>query len=85
MARVEGVDPRQTSFAMRQVFKRVRKMLGQRNLHAAEDRRSSAASVLGERSRRMAIGTKSSGPATTSNAAHVANGDAGRLSILNRC
>ncbi len=28
MARVEGVDPKQTSFPMRQVFKRVRKMLG---------------------------------------------------------
>lgn len=28
MARVEGIDPRQTSFLMRQVFKKVRKMLG---------------------------------------------------------
>jgi hypothetical protein len=28
MARVEGVDPQQTSFAMRQVFKKVRKLLG---------------------------------------------------------
>jgi len=28
MARVEGIDPRQTSFPMRQVFKKVRKMLG---------------------------------------------------------
>lgn len=28
MARVEGVDPGQTSFFMRQVFKKVRKMLG---------------------------------------------------------
>ena len=28
MARVEGVDPRETSFFMRQVFKKVRKMLG---------------------------------------------------------
>ena len=28
MARVEGVDPKQTSFLMRQVFKKVRKMLG---------------------------------------------------------
>jgi hypothetical protein len=28
MTRVEGIDPRQTSFLMRQVFKRVRKMLG---------------------------------------------------------
>ena len=28
MTRVEGVDPRQTSFFMRQVFKKVRKMLG---------------------------------------------------------
>jgi hypothetical protein len=28
MARVEGVDPRQTSFLMRQVFTKVRKMLG---------------------------------------------------------
>lgn len=28
MARVEGVDPKQTSFAMRQVFNKVRKMLG---------------------------------------------------------
>lgn len=28
MARVEGVDPRQTSFPMRQVFKKVRKTLG---------------------------------------------------------
>lgn len=28
MARVEGVDPRQTSFMMRQVFKKVRKVLG---------------------------------------------------------
>jgi hypothetical protein len=28
MARVEGVDPRQTPFFMRQVFKKVRKMLG---------------------------------------------------------
>ena len=28
MARIEGVDPRQTSFLMRQVFKKVRKMLG---------------------------------------------------------
>lgn len=27
MARVEGVDPKQTSFLMRQVFKKVRKML----------------------------------------------------------
>lgn len=28
MARVKGVDPNQTSFLMRQVFKKVRKMLG---------------------------------------------------------
>ena len=28
MARVEGVDPEQTSFPMRQVFEKVRKMLG---------------------------------------------------------
>ncbi len=28
MARIEGVDPKRTSFAMRQVFKKVRKMLG---------------------------------------------------------
>ena len=28
MARVEGVDPQRTSFAMRQVFNKVRKMLG---------------------------------------------------------
>jgi hypothetical protein len=28
MARVEGVDPQKTSFLMRQVFKKVRKMLG---------------------------------------------------------
>jgi len=28
MARVEGVDPRQASFLMRQVFKKVRKILG---------------------------------------------------------
>ena len=28
MARVEGVDPKQTPFLMRQVFKKVRKMLG---------------------------------------------------------
>jgi hypothetical protein len=28
MARVEGVDPKRTSFPMRQVFKKVRKMLG---------------------------------------------------------
>lgn len=27
-ARVEGVDPNKTSFAMRQVFKKVRKLLG---------------------------------------------------------
>ena len=31
MARVEGIDPQQASFLMRQVFKKVRKMLG-RNL-----------------------------------------------------
>jgi hypothetical protein len=28
MARIEGIDPRRTSFLMRQVFKKVRKMLG---------------------------------------------------------
>jgi len=28
MTRIEGVDPKQTSFLMRQVFKRVRKMVG---------------------------------------------------------
>lgn len=28
MARIEGIDPQQTSFLMRQVFKKVRKMLG---------------------------------------------------------
>jgi len=28
MARVEGVDPKKTSFLMRQVFKKVRKVLG---------------------------------------------------------
>jgi hypothetical protein len=28
MPRVEGIDPRQTSFPMRHVFKKVRKMLG---------------------------------------------------------
>ncbi len=28
VARVAGIDPRQTSFPMRQVFKKVRKMLG---------------------------------------------------------
>ena len=28
MARIEGVDPKQTSFPMRQVFKKVRKVVG---------------------------------------------------------
>jgi hypothetical protein len=28
MARIEGVDPKQTSFLMRQVFKKVRKIVG---------------------------------------------------------
>jgi hypothetical protein len=28
MARIEGADPKQTSFAMRQVFKKVRTILG---------------------------------------------------------
>jgi hypothetical protein len=28
MARIEGVDPKQTPITMRQVFKKVRKMLG---------------------------------------------------------
>jgi len=28
MARIEGLDPARTSFAMRHVFKKVRKMLG---------------------------------------------------------
>ena len=28
MARIEGIDPKQTSFLMRQVFKKVRKMVG---------------------------------------------------------
>jgi len=28
MARIQGVDPEQTSFLMRQVFKKVRKMIG---------------------------------------------------------
>lgn len=28
MARVEGIDPQRASFPMRQVFKKVRKMLG---------------------------------------------------------
>jgi hypothetical protein len=28
MARVEGIDPKKTSFLMRYVFKRVRKLLG---------------------------------------------------------
>ncbi|HKV05272.1 MAG TPA: hypothetical protein VJO53_09225 [Candidatus Acidoferrales bacterium] len=28
MARVEGIEPEKTSFLMRQVFKRVRKLLG---------------------------------------------------------
>ena len=28
MARIEGVDPKQTSFLMRLVFRKVRKMLG---------------------------------------------------------
>jgi len=28
MARIEGIDPKQTSFLMQQVFKRIRKLLG---------------------------------------------------------
>ena len=28
MARIEGVNPKQTSFLMRQVFRKIRKMLG---------------------------------------------------------
>ena len=28
MARIEGIDPKQRSFLMRQVFRKVRKMLG---------------------------------------------------------
>lgn len=28
MARLEGINPKQTSFLMRQVFRKVRKMLG---------------------------------------------------------
>lgn len=28
MARVEGIDPKKTSFLMRQVFKKVRKLVG---------------------------------------------------------
>ncbi len=38
MARIEGVDPNQTSFLMRQVFKMVRKMLG-RDLIPQKDER----------------------------------------------
>jgi hypothetical protein len=28
VARIEGIDPKQTSFLMRQVFRKIRKMLG---------------------------------------------------------
>ena len=70
MARVEGIDPRQTSFPMRQVFKKVRKMLGR-------DRGPSAARVLDKCSRRMVARAESGGPATAANALDAADRDAG--------
>ena len=75
---VEGIDPRQTSFPMRQVFKKVRKMLGR-------DRGPSAARVLDKCARRMAAGAENGGPTTAADALDAADRGAGRVSVLNRC
>lgn len=66
MARIEGVDPHQTSFLMRQVFKKVRKMLGrdltpQKNLlHEFRACSGSMRSGNGcwDRNRRFPIGSR---------------------------
>ena len=83
MARIEGVDPKQTSFLMRYVFTKVRKMLG-RDLTpqkiAARVPRVFWAGVLGE----WLLGQKSGGAAETTDACHPSHSGAGRLSVLNR-
>jgi hypothetical protein len=60
MARVEGIDPKQTSLLMQQVFKKVRKMLG-RDLTPQKIAARVPAGVLNQCARRMAVGTEGGG------------------------
>lgn len=82
MARVEGVDPKQTSFLMRQVFKKVRKMLG-RDL-TPQKITARVPRVFWAFAPRMAARSEDAGPATPTVASDAANGGARRVSVLNR-
>jgi hypothetical protein len=83
MARIEGIDPRQTSFLMRQVFKRVRKVLG-RDLTpqkiSARVPRVFWADALGE----WLLGQKAAVPHRLQMLLTLRTAGAGRMSILNR-
>jgi hypothetical protein len=82
MARVEGVDPKQTSFLMRQVFNKVRKMLG-RDLTpqkiVARVPRVFWASALTE----LAVRSKGGHPATLAIAGFATHCGTGGMPVLN--
>jgi hypothetical protein len=84
MARVEGIDPRQTSFLMRQVFQESAQDVGPRP-DAAKGRSPSAQGVLGKCARGVAAGTESGGAAKAAHAVDAPNCRAGWVPVLNRC
>ncbi len=83
MARIEGIEPKQTSFLMRQVFKKVRKVLG-RDLTpqkiVARVPRVFWVSALTE----WLLGQKAQGSATVEIDDYAADCGSDRVSVLNR-
>ena len=83
MARIEGVDPQKTSFPMRYVFKKIRKMLG-RDLTpqkiAARVPRVFWVTTFTE----YLLGQKAKVPQRLRSILLPAHGGTGRLSVLNR-
>ena len=78
--RVERSDPRQTSFPMRQVFKKVRKILGRDLTPQKSQRECRTCSV----SQNGGWGRKR-GSTTSADAADASDRRAGWVSFLNRC
>ena len=82
MARIDGIDPKRAPFLMRQVFKRVRKMVG-RDLTPqkiqARVPRLFWFSILGM----WLLRPESKGPWAAASSGHVADGCARWLSVLN--
>jgi hypothetical protein len=83
MARIQGIDPRKTSFLMQQAFRSVRKIFG-KDLTPQKNLGPRPARLLVEHDRRAAARRASQSSAAATLHRVVAHGGAHRLPVLNR-